>query len=396
MNSFPAPRHGTVASPAPASRERLLVLLSDPLSDIISKGAVVPRYYNPGNLFREVHFLLFNSDRPDPGRLRFMVGDATPFVHNVPLPPRLFVRSLGWQAFALRGLIGATEEIARSVRPVMLRAYCAGLNALITNHVGSRLGIPSLVSVHSRPDFWVATGPVQSVRERAIAALADRVVRGAEATIAIYKPQLPYFKRLGVEPHLVHNVIAGRPVPRKSGYDTDGRLRLLSVGRHMPGKDISNLLDAVAALPQVDLTVVGDGPLHGTLVARAAVLGLGARCRFIKAWDNADLCDALNGFDAFAACSHFPETPKAVMEPMLAGLPVIINRHGGDYESEMDGAVLAVDDTVDGYRAALRQLVGSLDARADLGSRCLQRALSVWEPAATEAKHARLHAQLSK
>lgn len=381
---------------AAGSHDRLLVLLTDPLSGIITKGSVVPRYYNPGNVFREVHFLLLNEDHPDPERLKFMVGEANAFVHNLPLPPRFFVRSLGWQPIAMGRLIRQTAEIAISVRPGLIRAYCAGINALLANHVGRQLGIPSLVSVHSRPDFWIASGLKQSLRERAIAALADRVVRGAGNTLAIYQPQLPYFRRLGVEPHLIHNVIAGKEVPYKKTYAIDGQLKLISVGRQMPGKDIANLLGAVAMLPGVELTVVGDGPTHASQVRRAEELGLRARCRFIRTWDNSDLCDNLQSYDAFAAHSIYPETPKAVMEPMLAGLPVIMNRNRGDYESELENAAWLVEDTVEGYRTALAALFSSEPHRRDLGLACLRRALAVWEPVATEAKHAELHARLAR
>ena len=50
--------------------DSLMVILSDRLSELIDKGEVVPRYYNPGNLFRTVHIVLCNDDRPDPAQLR--------------------------------------------------------------------------------------------------------------------------------------------------------------------------------------------------------------------------------------------------------------------------------------------------------------------------------------
>ncbi len=378
------------------SRACVLVVLSDPLSGIISKGAVVPRYYNPGNVFREVHFLLLNDDCPDAGRLQYMVGDARTLVHNLPLPPRFILRSLGWQPAAMGKLFAEAAAIAQTIKPGLIRAYCAGLNALVANDLGRRLSVPALISVHSRPDFWIASDFRSNLRERAIAALATRVVRGAEHTLAIYWPQLPYFRRLGVEPHLIHNVIAGAEVPVKQSYAVDVALRLISVGRHMPGKDLRHLLSAVAQLPGIEVTVVGGGPTHARLVQHADSLGLGERCRFIATWDNADLVSKLASYDAFAAHTVYPETPKAAMEPMLAGLPVIMNRNRGDYESELDGAAELVEDSIEGYRTALVSLQSSEAARRELGKRCRARALELWEPVATEARHAALHARLSR
>lgn len=81
---------------------RLLVIISDRLSDLIRKGEVTPRYYNPGEHFDEVYILMTNDDRPDPGVLQRMVGRAKLFISNLPAEKRLFIRSLGWQSFLMR------------------------------------------------------------------------------------------------------------------------------------------------------------------------------------------------------------------------------------------------------------------------------------------------------
>lgn len=380
----------------PGSIAKVLVVLTDPLSGIISKGAVVARYYNPGDLFREVHFLLLNDDKPDPASLQFMVGKAKPVMHNLPLPPRLFVKSLGWQPALMQGLLDGIIEIARTLEPNLVRAYCAGLNALLATRAARALGIPSLVSVHSRPDYWVATSWRSNLREAAIARLADRVVREAENVLAIYNPQLSYFERLGIAPVIIRNVIATESLAQKTSYAAGPRLQVISVGRHMPGKDISVLLRAVAGLPDIDLTVMGDGPLHGKLVGLAREVGLGERCRFVTAMPNPEVCAQLHRFDVFAAHTTYPETPKAVMEPMLAGLPVILNRPRSEYRSELTGATLLVEDSVEGYRAALVELRDSARRREEIGLAGRRRALELWEPAATERKHAALHARLAR
>jgi hypothetical protein len=66
------------------SVKRLLVIVPDRLSDIAGKGEVQPAYYNPGELFDEVHILMTNDDRPPIEPLQYMVGRAKLFVHNSP------------------------------------------------------------------------------------------------------------------------------------------------------------------------------------------------------------------------------------------------------------------------------------------------------------------------
>ena len=63
---------------------RLLVMIPDRLSDLVNKGEITERYYNPGNLFGEVHLAMTNEDRPDLAAVQKMVGDARLHVHNLP------------------------------------------------------------------------------------------------------------------------------------------------------------------------------------------------------------------------------------------------------------------------------------------------------------------------
>lgn len=67
---------------------RLTVIIPDRLSALVEKGEVVARYYNPGNLFGEVHIVMTNDDRPEPALIQRMVGGAKLVLHNLPPPPR--------------------------------------------------------------------------------------------------------------------------------------------------------------------------------------------------------------------------------------------------------------------------------------------------------------------
>ena len=44
---------------------RLLMIVPDSQSDLVRKGEVTERYYHPGELFREMHIVMTNDNRPD-------------------------------------------------------------------------------------------------------------------------------------------------------------------------------------------------------------------------------------------------------------------------------------------------------------------------------------------
>lgn len=369
---------------------RQLVVLLEPLSDLIVKGEVIARYYNPGDVFDEVQFLLLNSDRPDRDALQGMCGRAEVSVHNLDLAPGLFKRTLGWRPELMRRELAAGVDIAGGIAPDLVRTYGAGLNGMFATAIGEALGRPVLLSLHNRPDAVIASGVGDWLRQKALQGLAARVLRKATAVMAVYKAQLDYLARLGVEATLAYNMIGSSAMPVKSDYAVGSRVRAISVGRQFPGKDVSDVIEAVARVPELDLTVVGDGPLHDGLVARANALGVGARVTFVKAISNAQLCASLHKYDVFVSHNRHPGIPKAVMEPMLAGLPVIMNRIGGGADADLEGAAVLVEDGVAGYAGALIEMVRSEAHRRKVGAACRDLAARTWDPVKAEAAQAAL------
>lgn len=65
---------------------------------------------------------------------------------------------------------------------------------------------------------------------------------------------------------------------------------------------------------------IGDGPLRGRLLARAAKRGVTGRFRLLGHRD--DVADLLPAFDVFALASRYEGLPCALIEAVVAGVPV--------------------------------------------------------------------------
>lgn len=108
-----------------------------------------------------------------------------------------------------------------------------------------------------------------------------------------------------------------------------GALRIAYAGRLAEGKGLEVLLDAVARLaasgaPTVSLDLVGDGPARGLLEDRAKALGIEERVSFAgHLARRAPYLDALAAADVFVSASPAEGFPKAVLDAMAAGLPVV-------------------------------------------------------------------------
>jgi len=150
--------------------------------------------------------------------------------------------------------------------------------------------------------------------------------------------------------------------------------RLLFVGRLVPVKAVDLLVRALARLPpEVELTIVGDGPACPALGALAAELGVAGRCHF-PGW-----CphDELDRMFAEAGVFVFPSVREsggaAVLEAMSHGLPCLVADWGGPrIYTGTTGIHLSVDSPdalVDDIVGSVEALLADPDRSRDVGRR---------------------------
>lgn len=381
---------------------KLLVLIPDRISDILKKGEYQPRYYNPGEVFDEVHILSTTEDSPDLAALQRTVGSARLFLHYHHDNPLLtnyrpeFVRTQGLRRWARGGV-----EIARRINPDLIRCHGADWNTYLASRIKRALGIPYVVSLHINPDV----NPVRRVlgpglsraqlrHNRFFEYLEGEGLRHADLVMPVYKPILSYLARHGVRNvEVCYNVLNMNYLRRKTNYTLNNPVRIICVGRLLDEKDPSPIIRAIADISNVELLIVGDGPKRPALEALAAQLGVVNRVRFTPAIANDELCRMLPEFDLFAVHTEYWELNKSVLEALLTGLPVVINRRHGEPVPELADAdiVRMVDNSADSYREALFELLSDDVLRRSLGERAYTHAQENWGPARTEAVYANIY-----
>jgi len=126
----------------------------------------------------------------------------------------------------------------------------------------------------------------------------------------------------------------------KVSLGLDPRRRYVAnVARHHPVKDQASLIDGFRDVARVrsdvDLLMVGDGPLRGELEAIASTRGLSGRVSFLGIRD--DVPDILRAVDVFALTSLSEAASLTLIEAMATGLPVVVTDVGGNPELVGDG-----------------------------------------------------------
>ena len=120
-------------------------------------------------------------------------------------------------------------------------------------------------------------------------------------------------------------------------------LRLLFVGRFVPVKGVSKLLEALVFVERAHLTLVGTGPLLEDARRQADKLNLGNRVAFLGRLDFRDVAAQFDRHDALVVPSLSGENggegvPRVLLEGMAAGMVPVVSDSGGITEIIQDKA----------------------------------------------------------
>ncbi|MBS0446970.1 MAG: TIGR03088 family PEP-CTERM/XrtA system glycosyltransferase [Proteobacteria bacterium] len=160
-------------------------------------------------------------------------------------------------------------------------------------------------------------------------------------------------QRIGIRGSRITQIYNGVDTARFTPERTDAALpesfrgdhliRIGSIGRLEPVKDLPTLLRAFAALlahdpalrEQARLVIVGDGPQAAPLRALADELGIARLIWFSGAIDYVPA--VLRALDVFVLPSLNEGISNTLLEAMAAGLPVVASAVGGNVELVEDG-----------------------------------------------------------
>ena len=186
---------------------------------------------------------------------------------------------------------------------------------------------------------------------------------------------------------LVPNYVRCADFPDAPPKTAQGQLRLLSVGRLAPQKNLASLLEAVTGLAGMRLDIVGKGDLHGKLVEIIRAREL-SHVRLLGWLPPARVFDLYREADLYVQPTLAEGHPKTILEAMAAGLPIVATDVVGNRELLRHGenAWLCGTRAVE-LRAAIERLAGDGELRRRLGEAAKADARSRYDlPVVAEAE----------
>jgi glycosyltransferase involved in cell wall biosynthesis len=170
---------------------------------------------------------------------------------------------------------------------------------------------------------------------------------------------------------------------------------IANIARFHPVKDQAMLLRAFARVAEVrddvDLLLVGDGPLRGSLTELCRSLGIERRAQFLGV--RADVPEILRAVDVFALTSLSEAASLTLLEAMASGAPVVVTAVGGNPElvrHGIDGLHVPRGD-VNAAAAAFLQLLDDPGLASRMGQAGRQRVADRYQLDTTVSAYLRLY-----
>lgn len=279
-------------------------------------------------------------------------------------------RALPWRIFGrhadlttVRPTVQALEWIAdRHGRIDVLHTHFYG-NARNLPAVARALGVPFVVTEHN--SSLLGTSPDKVIGTAGLG-IAGRAYAAAAAVLPVSHSLLDAIVGRGlrgrfvvlpnpVDVELFHPAAVAPPAPP---------FRVACVARLARVKALDGLLEAVARLRsggcEVEVDLVGTGPLDDELRSLAARLDLGAAVRFRGRLARAEVAEVLRASHLLVLPSIAENLPVAVIEARCSGLPVVATAVGGlgELVDDRSGILVAPRD-VDALAGAVARLLAS-------------------------------------
>ena len=192
-------------------------------------------------------------------------------------------------------------------------------------------GYPVVSTVHGFTRY--------GLRNQAYEWLQVRALRKFSAVVAVSQPLATELQHRGIAPERMAIIPNGVVAPLQPLLDRKAARERLGlapdapivgwIGRlsHEKGPDVMVRAAALLRASGASVCFIGDGPMLAECRALAASTGIADRVRFAGVVpDAAILCRA---FDVFALSSRTEGTPMALLEAIVAGVPVAATAVGG-------------------------------------------------------------------
>ena len=370
---------------------KLCVFPNDSIQSYFNKGEIKPRYFNPKNLFSEIHIISLVDIDIDEKKVKEVVGDA-----------ELKIYAVGKTTLKnYESKLSEIIKVVREIKPEVIRSYNPLLQGWFGIKSAKDLQIPFVVSIHNNYDkdargFHLRNLQLLKYMKFVYIGkfIEPYVLSNASKIICVYRFLVPYVKRHGGKDiEVIYNrVYLSRFSPNIEPQFKSEIPTVIYVARLDDEKNQECLIRAVKDL-DVKLELVGDGPNYDKLQQLSRDLNITNRINFVKSVPNESLGRYYTSANIFAAPIKQGGVSIPMLEAMACGVPVIATSRGKNEREDVDDAIMFSKNTPNDFASAIKQLIDNKALREKMIKTGLEK-VKIINGEAMEEKEATLYRNL--
>ena len=212
---------------------KLCVFPNDPIQAYYDKGEIKERYYNPQNIFSEIHFITLIDQDIEASKIQVVGGKAKIIIHSV---GKINIKNRNRQ---LEDVIAIIKEI----QPDVIRAYNPFIEGWLAAKCAKELKIPFLLSLHTQYDGNRRILKKTNFKKYLALKYTEKfiepyVLKSADKITAIYKIIEPYVLRhCHNKPEILHNKVDCEKFVNATALESLQKPLIISVGALIPVKN---------------------------------------------------------------------------------------------------------------------------------------------------------------
>lgn len=352
--------------------KKLCVFPNDPLSAYYKKGEIKRRYFNPKNIFDEVHVISLFDEEIDEERVKTVAGNAVFKIHVV---GKVNLLNRNRKKKDVISLI-------KTIEPDALRTFNPLLQGWMAAQVKKELGIPLVISLHGDYDkdrrYFAKKNKDYKTYFKLLYSrnvLEVFSLQTADEVIIIYEFLREYAKKMGAKSiNLIHNRIDLSQFSKDmTPAFTEDKPVIICVGRLIKEKNQECLIRAIKDL-DVILLIIGDGVEYENLVKLTKELGIQHKVRFERSVSHEKINQYYAASDLFALPIKYGGFAIPAIEAAACSLPVILPKQEFDQNPDIiQDFALLVDNKPESFKEAIQKVLSDKQLRSEM----VQKGLAV-------------------
>lgn len=368
----------------------LCIFPNDPLISYYKKGEIKERYFNPNNLFDEIHAISFVENDVNVSEVKELAGNANFIIHSV---GKIKINERKKE-------LNRIQKIVEEISPNVIRAYNPRLEGWFAAKISENLNIPFFLSLHTQHENKRNIAKKTNFKKFLALTFTNKmlepyVIQRADKITIVYKIIESYVKKLkGNVPELLYNGIDCERFATAKELDDLPKPLVLSVGNLIKEKNHECLINAMKDV-NANCLIIGKGEHHDNLVNLIHKLHLENKIKIKEKVPNNEIQNYYKSAKVFAL-AYDPDLegiPKPVIEALATGIPVVIPFPKKGFSDGLEDVGMFSERTPHSFAKNIQKLLTNQDFWEQCSRRSLKKSQE-FDTRKIEKRESEIYAQL--